>query len=75
MADISRNLLLTSQQDNDHYESQQSCISAGGATMTTSGHVNASRQKSNCGCERVVQQTGVLPASRVLISVAHPTGR
>ncbi|KHA57691.1 hypothetical protein NM74_04970, partial [Aeromonas hydrophila] len=30
-ADIGRNLTLTSQQDNDHYQSQQSSISAGGS--------------------------------------------
>ncbi|MGU5653852.1 hemagglutinin repeat-containing protein [Aeromonas allosaccharophila] len=46
-ADIGRNLTLTSQQDNDHYQSKQSSIAAGGCftfgTMTGSGYVNASR--------------------------------
>ncbi|MER0497576.1 hemagglutinin repeat-containing protein [Aeromonas hydrophila] len=62
-ADIGRNLTLTSQQDNDHYQSQQSSISAGGSftfgTMTASGYVNASRQKINSDFESVVEQTGV----------------
>ncbi|WP_445206857.1 hemagglutinin repeat-containing protein [Aeromonas sp. MR7] len=39
--DIDRSLPLTSQQDNDHYQSQQSSISAGGSftfgSMTASG--------------------------------------
>ncbi|MFQ2156962.1 hemagglutinin repeat-containing protein [Aeromonas hydrophila] len=62
-ADIGRNLTLTSQQDNDHYQSQQSSISAGGSftfgSMTASGYVNASRQKINSDFESVVEQTGV----------------
>ncbi|WP_238157656.1 hemagglutinin repeat-containing protein [Aeromonas salmonicida] len=62
-AEIGRNLTLTSQQDNDHYQSQQSSISAGGSftfgSMTASGYVNASRQKINSDFESVVEQTGV----------------
>lgn len=62
-ADIGRNLTLTSQQDNDHYQSQQSSISAGGSftfgSMTASGYVNANRQKINSDFESVVEQTGV----------------
>ncbi|WP_440894430.1 two-partner secretion domain-containing protein [Aeromonas dhakensis] len=62
-ADIGRNLTMTSQQDNDHYQSQQSSISAGGSftfgSMTASGYVNASRQKINSDFESVVEQTGV----------------
>ncbi|WAF77969.1 hemagglutinin repeat-containing protein [Aeromonas dhakensis] len=62
-ADIGRNLTLTSQQDNDHYQSQQSSISAGGSftfgSMTASGYVNASRQKINSDFVSVVEQTGV----------------
>ncbi len=49
-ADIGRNLTLTSQQDNDHYQSKQSkqnSIAAEGSftfsTMTGSGYINASR--------------------------------
>ncbi|MGS3182093.1 hemagglutinin repeat-containing protein [Aeromonas dhakensis] len=30
-SDIGHNMALISQQDNDHYQSQQSCISAGGS--------------------------------------------
>jgi filamentous hemagglutinin len=62
-ADIGRNLTLTSQQDNDHYQSQQSSISADGSftfgRMTTSSFVNVSGQKINSDFESVVEQTGV----------------
>ncbi|MDO2434823.1 hemagglutinin repeat-containing protein [Aeromonas veronii] len=62
-ADIGRNLTLTSQQDNDHYQSKQSSIAAGGSftfgSMTGSGYINASRQKINSDFESVMEQTGV----------------
>ncbi|WP_429068285.1 hemagglutinin repeat-containing protein [Aeromonas bestiarum] len=62
-ADIDRSLPLTSKQDNDHYQSQQNSISAGGSftfgSMTASGYVNASRQKINGDFESVVEQIGV----------------
>ncbi|WP_041208299.1 hemagglutinin repeat-containing protein [Aeromonas jandaei] len=62
-ADIGRNLTLTSQQDNDHYQSKQSSIAAGGSftigSMTGSGYINASRQKINSDFESVVEQTGI----------------
>lgn len=62
-SDIGYNMALISQQDNDHYQSQQSSISAGGSftfgSMTASGYVNASRQKINSDFESVVEQTGV----------------
>ncbi len=62
-ADIGRNLTLTSQQDNDHYQSKQSSIAAGGSftigSMTGSGYINASRQKIRSDFESVVEQTGV----------------
>ncbi|MGY3900844.1 hemagglutinin repeat-containing protein [Aeromonas lusitana] len=62
-ADIGRNLTLTSQQDNDHYQSKQSSIAAGGSftfgSMSGSGYINASRQKINSDFESVVEQTGV----------------
>ncbi|MFL9627844.1 two-partner secretion domain-containing protein [Aeromonas jandaei] len=62
-ADIGRNLTLTSQQDNDHYQSKQSSIAAGGSftigSMTGSGYINASRQKIRSDYESVVEQTGV----------------
>ncbi|MEL7594464.1 hemagglutinin repeat-containing protein [Aeromonas veronii] len=62
-ADIGRNLTLTSQQDNDHYQSKQSSIAAGGSftfgSMTGSGYINASRQKIRSDFESVMEQTGV----------------
>lgn len=62
-AGIGRNLTLTSQQDNDHYQSKQSSISAGGSftfgSMTGSGYINASRQKISSDFESVVEQTGI----------------
>ncbi|MBW3775644.1 filamentous hemagglutinin N-terminal domain-containing protein [Aeromonas veronii] len=62
-ADIGRNLTLTSQQDNDHYQSKQSSIAAGGSftigSMTGSGYINASRQKIRSDFESVVEQTGI----------------
>ncbi|WP_447737424.1 two-partner secretion domain-containing protein [Aeromonas veronii] len=62
-ADIGRNLTLTSQQDNDHYQSKQSSVAAGGSftfgSMTGSGYINASRQKINSDFESVVEQTGI----------------
>ncbi|MGN5172006.1 two-partner secretion domain-containing protein [Aeromonas sp. 102P] len=62
-ADIGRNLTLTSQQDNDHYQSKQSSIAAGGSftigPMTGSGYINASRQKIRSDFESVMEQTGI----------------
>ncbi|HHQ4477227.1 TPA: hemagglutinin repeat-containing protein [Aeromonas veronii] len=62
-ADIGRNLTLTSQQDNDHYQSKQSSIAAGGSftigSMTGSGYINASRQKIRSDFESVMEQTGI----------------
>jgi filamentous hemagglutinin len=61
--DIGRNLTLSSQQDNDHYQSKQTSIAAGGSftfgSMTGSGYINASRQKINSDFESVVEQTGI----------------
>ncbi|MGR1221671.1 endonuclease toxin domain-containing protein [Aeromonas veronii] len=62
-ADIGRNLTLTSQQDNEHYQSKQSSIAAGGSftigSMTGSGYINASRQKIRSDFESVMEQTGI----------------
>ncbi|WP_158114437.1 hemagglutinin repeat-containing protein [Aeromonas veronii] len=62
-ADIGRNLTLTSQQDNDHYQSKQSSIAAGGSftigSMTGSGYINASRQKIRSDFVSVMEQTGI----------------
>ncbi|UDM18747.1 hemagglutinin repeat-containing protein [Vogesella sp. XCS3] len=62
-AKVGRNLTLSSQQDQDHYASQQRSISAGGsvAIIGTGGGVNASlsRQRIDSQYQSVAEQSGL----------------
>ena len=58
LADIGRNLTITSEQDTDHYDSSQKNIGAGGSfsfgTMTGSGGISYSRDKMDSGFDVTV---------------------
>ena len=63
IADIGRNLTLTSEQDSDRYDSRQQNASAGGSftfgSMSGSASVNLSRDKMHSNYDSVVEQTGI----------------
>ncbi|WP_434645277.1 hemagglutinin repeat-containing protein [Raoultella planticola] len=63
IADIGRNLTLTSEQDSDRYDSKQQNASAGGSftfgSMSGSASVNLSRDKMHSNYDSVVEQTGI----------------
>ena len=63
IADIGRNLTLTSEQDSDRYVSKQQNASAGGSftfgSMSGSASVNLSKDKMHSNYDSVVEQTGI----------------
>ncbi|MFJ5855588.1 hemagglutinin repeat-containing protein [Enterobacter cancerogenus] len=63
VADIGRNLTLTSEQDTDRYDSTQQNASAGGSftfgSMSGSASVNYSRDKMSSDYASVKEQTGI----------------
>lgn len=63
IADIGRNLTLTSEQDSDRYDSRQQNASAGGSftfgSMSGSASVNLSKDKMHSNYDSVVEQTGI----------------
>ncbi|HHT0161234.1 TPA: hemagglutinin repeat-containing protein, partial [Raoultella planticola] len=63
IADIGRNLTLTSEQDSDRYDSKQQNASAGGSftfgSMSGSASVNLSKDKMHSNYDSVVEQTGI----------------
>lgn len=67
LADIGRNLTITSEQDTDHYDSSQKNISAGGSfsfgTMTGSGGISYSRDKMDSNFASVREQSGIVAGS------------
>ncbi|WP_320727831.1 hemagglutinin repeat-containing protein [Enterobacter sp. 118C5] len=67
LADIGRNLTITSEQDTDHYDSSQKNISAGGSfsfgTMTGSGGISYSRDKMESDFASVREQSGIFAGS------------
>ncbi|PJD12525.1 filamentous hemagglutinin, partial [Enterobacter roggenkampii] len=67
LADIGRNLTITSEQDTDHYDSSQKNISAGGSfsfgTMTGSGGISYSRDKMDSDFASVREQSGIVAGS------------
>ena len=67
MADIGRNLAITSEQDTDRYDSKQQNASAGGSftfgTMSGSASVNYSRDSMNSDYASVKEQTGIFAGS------------
>jgi hypothetical protein len=67
VADIGRNLAITSEQDTDRYDSKQQNASAGGSftfgTMSGSASVNYSRDSMNSDYASVKEQTGIFAGS------------
>lgn len=67
LADIGRNLTITSEQDADSYDSSQKNISAGGSfsfgTMTGSGGISYSRDKMDSDFASVREQSGIFAGS------------
>lgn len=63
IADIGRDLLLSSQQNSNQYDSKQSSVAAGGSftfgTMTGSGYISASQDKMKSRFDSVAEQTGL----------------
>ncbi|MDF7680589.1 hemagglutinin repeat-containing protein [Enterobacteriaceae bacterium ESL0689] len=63
LADIGHNLTISSEQDSDHYHSQQQNISASGSftwgSMSGSGSISASRDKMNSDFLSVNEQSGL----------------
>ena len=61
--DTGRNLMLTSEQDSDRYDSKQQNVSAGGSftfgSMTGSASVNLSQDKMHSNWQSVAEQTGL----------------
>jgi filamentous hemagglutinin len=62
-ADVGRNLLMSSQQDNNDYDSKQSSVAAGGSftfgSMSGSGYISASQDKMKSRYDSVQEQTGM----------------
>lgn len=63
VADIGRDLLVSSQQDNNDYKSKQTSAAAGGSftfgSMTGSGYISASQDKMKSTYDSVQEQTGL----------------
>ncbi|WP_052050375.1 hemagglutinin repeat-containing protein [Cedecea neteri] len=63
VADVGRNLTLTSEQDSDRYDSKQQNVSAGASfsfgSMSGSASVNVSRDKMHSNYDSVKEQTGL----------------
>jgi len=63
IADVGRDLLMSSQQNNNDYDSKQTSVAAGGSftfgTMTGSGYINASQDKMKSRFDSVAEQTGL----------------
>ncbi|WP_374258620.1 hemagglutinin repeat-containing protein [Yokenella regensburgei] len=62
-ADISRDLLISSQQDNNNYDSKQTSVAAGGSftfgSMSGSGYISASQDKMKSRFDSVAEQSGL----------------
>ncbi|WP_407830040.1 hemagglutinin repeat-containing protein [Trabulsiella odontotermitis] len=62
-ADVGRNLLMSSQQDNNDYDSKQTSVAAGGSftfgSMSGSGYISASQDKMKSRYDSVQEQTGM----------------
>lgn len=63
VADIGRDLLMSSQQDSNRYDSKQTSVAAGGSftfgSMTGSGYISASQDKMKSTYDSVQEQTGL----------------
>lgn len=62
-ADIGRDLLISSQQDNNNYDSKQTSVAAGGSftfgSMSGSGYIAASQDKMKSRYDSVQEQSGL----------------
>ncbi|MRT12483.1 filamentous hemagglutinin N-terminal domain-containing protein [Enterobacteriaceae bacterium RIT711] len=62
-ADVGRDLTLTSQQDSDRYNAKQQSVSGGASftfgSMTASGGLSVSQDKTRSNYDSVVEQTGI----------------
>ncbi|MFG6654203.1 hemagglutinin repeat-containing protein [Scandinavium sp. M-37] len=67
IADVGRDLWMSSQQDNNDYDSKQTSVAAGGSftfgSMTGSGYINASQDKMKSRFDSVAEQTGLYAGS------------
>uniref|UniRef100_UPI00390821B3 hemagglutinin repeat-containing protein n=1 Tax=Lelliottia wanjuensis TaxID=3050585 RepID=UPI00390821B3 len=63
VADVGHDLLMSSQQDTNKYDSKQTSVAAGGSftfgTMSGSGYINASQDKMKSRFDSVAEQTGL----------------
>ncbi|EFN7977560.1 Contact-dependent inhibitor A, partial [Escherichia coli] len=63
IADVGHDLLMSSQQDSNKYDSKQNSVAAGGSftfgSMTGSGYIAASRDKMKSRFDSVAEQTGM----------------
>ncbi|VUC87390.1 filamentous hemagglutinin family protein [Raoultella terrigena] len=63
VADVGHDLLMSSQQDTNKYNSKQSSVAAGGSftfgSMTGSGYISASQDKMKSRFDSVAEQTGM----------------
>nr|WP_213317736.1 hemagglutinin repeat-containing protein [Klebsiella aerogenes] len=63
VANVGHDLLMSSQQDNNKYDSKQSSVAAGGSftfgSMTGSGYISASQDKMKSRFDSVAEQTGM----------------
>ncbi|WP_237932446.1 hemagglutinin repeat-containing protein, partial [Buttiauxella sp. S19-1] len=67
IADVGRDLLMSSQQDNNDYDSKQTSVAAGGSftfgSMTGSGYISANQDKMKSRFDSVAEQTGLYAGS------------
>nr|WP_082079059.1 hemagglutinin repeat-containing protein [Raoultella terrigena] len=63
VADVGHDLLMSSQQDSNKYDSKQTSVAAGGSftfgSMTGSGYISASQDKMKSRFDSVAEQTGM----------------
>ena len=63
VADVGHDLLMSSQQDTNKYDSKQTSVAAGGSftfgSMTGSGYISASQDKMKSRFDSVAEQTGM----------------
>ncbi|EDJ1206116.1 hypothetical protein GEX85_05320 [Salmonella enterica] len=63
VADVGHDLLMSSQQDSNKYDSKQNSVAAGGSftfgSMTSSGYISASQDKMKSRFDSVAEQTGM----------------
>lgn len=63
VADVGHDLLMSSQQDSNKYDSRQNSVAAGGSftfgSMTGSGYISASQDKMKSRFDSVAEQTGM----------------